>query len=62
MKLTFQLAYKNIIGAGLRTWLNVGVFSFVFVVIIFYRGWIAGWEEQSVHEAIQWEYGYGQLR
>ena len=30
MKLAFQLAYRNLVGAGLRTWLNVGHFSFHF--------------------------------
>ena len=36
--LAFKLAYKNLIGAGLRTWLNVIVLSFSFVVIIFFKG------------------------
>jgi putative ABC transport system permease protein len=34
MKLAFKLAYKNLIGAGLCTWLNVLVLSFSFVIII----------------------------
>ncbi|HSH52992.1 MAG TPA: FtsX-like permease family protein [Bacteroidales bacterium] len=34
----------------------------MFVVIIFYRGFIDGWEQQSVTEAIEWEYGNGHLR
>ena len=42
MKLAFQLAYKNLMGAGLRTWLNVVVLSFAFVLIIFYNGLIDG--------------------
>lgn len=61
MKIAFQLAYKNLIGAGLRTWLNVGVLSFVFVVIILFHGLIQGWSEQSVNESINWEYGQGHL-
>lgn len=61
MKIAFQLAYKNLIGAGLRTWLNVGVLSFVFVVIILFHGLIQGWSEQSINESIDWEYAQGHL-
>lgn len=62
MKLAFQLAYKNLMGAGLRTWLNVGILSFAFVIIIFYNGMIDGWNEQSKRDSIAWEYGQGELR
>lgn len=61
MKLAFQLAFKNLIGSGLRTWLNVGVLSFAFVVMIMYNGMIDGWNEQARLDSIAWEYGYGQL-
>jgi ABC-type lipoprotein release transport system permease subunit len=62
MKLAFQLAYKNLMGSGLRTWLNVIVLSFAFVLIIFYNGLIDGWNEQARTDGIAWEYGNGQLR
>lgn len=61
MKLAFQIAYKNLIGSGLRTWLNVIVLSFVFVVIIFFNGLIDGWNQQSIQESIKWEYANGYL-
>ena len=61
MKLAFHLAYKNLMGAGLRTWLNAGVLSFAFVVIIFYNGLIDGWNEQAKIDGISWDYGYGHL-
>jgi putative ABC transport system permease protein len=61
MKLAFILAYKNLMGAGLRTWLNVSVLSFAFVVIIFYNGMIDGWNEQAKRDGIAWEYGNGHL-
>lgn len=61
MKLAFQLAYKNLIGAGLRTWLNVGVLSFSFVIILFYNGLIDGWNKQARRDTIAWEYGNGHL-
>ena len=55
MKTALTLAYKNLMGAGLRTWLNVIVLSFAFVVIIFYNGMIDGWNEQAMRENIAWE-------
>lgn len=61
MKLAFQLAYRNLIGAGLRTWLNAGVLSFAFVVIIFYNGIIDGWNEQASIDGVNWAYGNGNL-
>lgn len=61
MKLAFQLAYKNLIGAGLRTWLNVGVLSFAFILIIFFNGMLDGWHQQAKTDSIAWEYGNGQL-
>ena len=61
MKLAFQLAYKNLIGSGLRTWLNVGVLSFAFVIMIFYNGLIDGWDQQAKIDTIAWEYGHGQF-
>jgi len=62
MKLALQLAYRNLVGAGLRTWLNVGVLSFAFVLIILYNGILDGWNQQARSDTIAWEYGQGQLR
>ncbi|RMG59457.1 MAG: FtsX-like permease family protein [Bacteroidetes bacterium] len=59
--LTFKLALKNLLGAGLRTWLNVAVLSFAFVLIIFYNGMIDGWNEQARRDTIEWDVGQGQL-
>ncbi|MEZ4884294.1 MAG: FtsX-like permease family protein [Chitinophagales bacterium] len=61
MKLAFQLAYKNLIGAGLRTWLNVSVLTFTFILIIFFNGMLDGWHQQAKTDSIAWEYGNGQL-
>jgi putative ABC transport system permease protein len=58
--LAFKLAFRNLIGAGLRTWLNVTALSFAFVVIIFYNGMIDGWNRQSREDTRQWETGAGQ--
>jgi len=62
MKLAFQLAYRNLVGAGLRTWLNVGILAFTFIIIIFFNAYLDGWNLQAQRESIKWEYGSGQLR
>ena len=59
--IAFRLAFKNLIGAGLRTWLNVSVLSFAFVIIIFYNGLIDGWNRLSKVETKEWETGAGQF-
>ncbi|MCK9453010.1 MAG: FtsX-like permease family protein [Bacteroidales bacterium] len=61
MKIAFKLAFKNLIGAGLRTWLNVAVLAFCFIVIVFYNGFLNGWQNQGRQDAMDWEYGHGQL-
>jgi len=58
--LALKLAFKNLIGAGLRTWLNVSVLSFAFVLIIFYNGMIDGWNRQGRNDTQDWEIAQGQ--
>ncbi len=58
--LAFKLAYKNLMGAGLRTWLNVSVLSFAFILIIFYNGMMDGWNRQGKRDTRAWEAGGGQ--
>ncbi len=58
--LSLKLAYRNLIGAGLRTWLNVGVLSFVYVLIIWHQGLFLGMLEQVSRDAIRDEYAGGQ--
>jgi ABC-type lipoprotein release transport system permease subunit len=60
MNLLFRLAVKNLIGAGLRTWLNVIVLSFSFLIIIWHKGLLDGWDRQAKNETIKWEIGGGQ--
>jgi len=59
--LTFKLAYRNIIGAGLRTWLNVFVLSIAFVAIIWTQGLIEGMNKQVMDAMIDMELGGGQF-
>ncbi len=60
MKLAIKLAIRNLIGAGLRTWLNVIVLSFSYVIIIWMNGVMNGWEEQAKHDMKDWQIGSGQ--
>lgn len=59
--ISIKLALKNLLGAGLRTWLNVGVLSFTFVVIVFYNGMLDGWNKQAMNDTRAWETGSGQI-
>ncbi len=59
--MAFKLALRNLVGAGLRTWLNVVVLSLSFVVIIWYQGILEGWNRQARRDTIAWEIGGGQF-
>jgi ABC-type lipoprotein release transport system permease subunit len=58
--LALKLAYKNIMGAGLRTWLNVIVLSTSYVLIIWAQGLYVGMNEQASRSKIDEEIGGGQ--
>jgi putative ABC transport system permease protein len=60
MKLLLKLAIKNLFGAGMRTWLNVIVLSFSFIIIIWHKGLLDGWDRQAKNDMISWETGGGQ--
>ena len=60
MKLLLKLAAKNLIGAGLRTWLNVIVLSFSFLIIIWHKGLLNGWDREARNDMVNWETGAGQ--
>ncbi len=55
-----KLAYRNIIGAGLRTWLNVAALSFAYLAIISVQGIYNGLNDQSESASIDAVYGSGQ--
>jgi len=59
--LMLKLALKNLMSAGLRTWLSVSVLALSYILIIFYNGLIEGWNQQARNDSINWEFGYGQL-
>jgi ABC-type lipoprotein release transport system permease subunit len=58
--LTLKLAYRNILGSGLRTWLNVTALSFTYLAIIFVQGIYSGMNDQSERLTIDAFYGGGQ--
>jgi putative ABC transport system permease protein len=57
----FKLAFRNILGAGLRTWLNVVALSFSFVAIIFLQGIYTGMNDQVEQATVDAFYGGGQF-
>jgi ABC-type lipoprotein release transport system permease subunit len=59
--LIFKTAFKNILGAGKRTWLNVAVLSFTFVVLVMYNGLMNGAFLNARHESQLWDTGIGQF-
>ncbi|MBI1923119.1 ABC transporter permease [Candidatus Poribacteria bacterium] len=55
-----KLALRNLLGAGLRTWLNVVVLSFSFVAIIWMQGIYRGMNDQVEQATMDALYGGGQ--
>jgi putative ABC transport system permease protein len=58
--IAFKLAFRNLIGAGLRTWLNVFVLSMSYVIIIWQQGLLDGFNQQALRDMTDWEIGQGQ--
>ena len=58
--LIVKLALRNLLGAGLRTWLNVLVLSTSFIIIIWTKGLLEGWNRQAKADMIKWEMAGGQ--
>ncbi|HEX9934233.1 MAG TPA: ABC transporter permease, partial [bacterium] len=56
-----RLALRNLLGAGLRTWLNVAALSFSFVAIIFLQGIYIGMNDQVEQATREAWYGGGQF-
>jgi putative ABC transport system permease protein len=55
-----KLAWRNLLGAGLRTWLNVLALSFSFVAIILLQGLYNGMNAQAERASVEALYGGGQ--
>lgn len=59
--LALKLAFKNLIGAGLRTWLNVLVLSISYLVIVWHYSLLDGWNRQAKVDTVDWEIAEGQF-
>jgi ABC-type lipoprotein release transport system permease subunit len=57
-----RLAWRNLMGAGMRTALNVSVLSITFVAIVGTLGLLEGFNRQTSRAMIEGEYGGGQYR
>jgi ABC-type lipoprotein release transport system permease subunit len=55
-----KLAFRNMIGAGAKTWLNAVVLSLSFVIIIVVQGIYNGLDAEASRTKIDAEYGGGQ--
>ncbi|MBL7110965.1 MAG: ABC transporter permease [Bacteroidales bacterium] len=56
-----KLALRNLIGAGLRTWLSVLVLALILILVIWQYGIIDGWDRMAMRDMIAWEVGGGQI-
>jgi putative ABC transport system permease protein len=57
----FKTAFRSLLGNGLKTWLNVFVLSFTFVLIVFMQGLLDGWSYQAINDTKKWEIGEGEF-
>lgn len=57
-----RLAWRNLVGAGLRTVLNVVVLSITFIAIVGTLGLLEGFNRQTSRALVEGEYGGGQYR
>ena len=59
--LLIKTAFKNIIGSGKRTWLNVTVLSLTLIIMIAFYATIDGFIEDARNENTAWEIRDGQI-
>ena len=57
----FRLSFRNIISAGLRTWLNTFVLALTFLCIVLVQGINDGLYQQMAQTRIDYELGFAQL-
>jgi hypothetical protein len=57
----FRFAFKNLLGAGLRTWLNTIILATTFIVVLFLQGLYDGLQKQTEKIRIAEETGLAQL-
>jgi putative ABC transport system permease protein len=55
----FKLAWRNLVGAGLRTWLNVMVLAMAFILMIWGKSVVDGMAYQLYDAMTNIEFGTG---
>ena len=55
-----KLAFRNLLGTGLRTWLNVFILSLGYFGIIAMQGIYIGWQEEATRNIKDWDVAQGQ--
>jgi putative ABC transport system permease protein len=58
----FKLAWRNILGAGLRSWINVLIIALVLIGMIWLQALYAGWMHSAISDSSNWEFGQGRYR
>jgi putative ABC transport system permease protein len=58
--LTLRLALRNVLGTGIRAWLNALIISLALVVATWNQGLVSGMDEQAAQAAQAIEFGGGQ--
>jgi ABC-type lipoprotein release transport system permease subunit len=58
--LTLRLALRNVLGTGIRAWLNALIISLALVVATWNQGLVSGMDEQAARAAQAIEFGGGQ--
>lgn len=58
--LTLRLALRNVLGTGIRAWLNALIISLALVVATWNQGLVSGMDEQAAQAARAIEFGGGQ--
>jgi len=58
---SIKLALRNLVGAGLRTWLSVFILALILILIIWQYAIIDGWNKMAMRDMIAWEIGGGQI-
>lgn len=57
----FKLALRNLLGGGIRSWLNIFIISVVLVAIIGFHGLYIGWQNDAERGMINWHLADGQF-
>jgi len=60
MMILIRLAWRNVIGAGLRSWLNALILAITLLAIVWQKGMLDGWYRQAQRDTRAWSVAGGQ--